>query len=110
MGLKAEFDEAAEWVVTKLSWQQSHGTVSVFETTIRALGGLLAAHALSGHLGLLTKVKPPSCRLYSSALPCTGGIRRIVPTVTICLIFGGVVVGVVVSCWSRRWNWVISCW
>ena len=56
MGLKAEFDEAAEWVVTKLSWQQSHGTVSVFETTIRALGGLLAAHALSGHPGLLTKV------------------------------------------------------
>ena len=56
MGLKAEFDEAVEWVVTKLSWQQSHGTVSVFETTIRALGGLLAAHALSGHPGLLTKV------------------------------------------------------
>ena len=40
---------------TSLSFKEA-GDVSVFETTIRALGGLLAAHSLSGEAVFLTKV------------------------------------------------------
>lgn len=46
MGMKKEFAEAREWVAKSLSFDHA-GTVSVFETTIRELGGLLAAFDLS---------------------------------------------------------------
>lgn len=47
MGMKDEFWEARDWVRDELTF--SHATdVSVFETTIRELGGLLSAYDLSG--------------------------------------------------------------
>lgn len=46
MGLSQEFDEAKRWVQEKLSFKNAN-EVSVFETTIRALGGLLGAYTLS---------------------------------------------------------------
>ena len=46
MGLQAEFDEAKAWVASSLEIAQNKD-VSVFETTIRVLGGLLSAHHLS---------------------------------------------------------------
>lgn len=56
MGLKKEFEEARDWVATQLSFKHA-GTVSVFETTIRELGGLLAAYDLSGDRVFLEKAK-----------------------------------------------------
>lgn len=47
MGLKDEFSEARDWVKDKLTFNRAND-VSVFETTIRELGGLLAAYDLSG--------------------------------------------------------------
>ncbi|GMI08500.1 hypothetical protein TrRE_jg6052 [Triparma retinervis] len=53
-GMKEEFDKASEWVETHLDFHSSsHGGVSTFETTIRALGGLVSAYELSGRKGLL---------------------------------------------------------
>lgn len=47
MGMKEEFYKARDWVKNDLTY--SHASdVSVFETTIRELGGLLSAYDLSG--------------------------------------------------------------
>merc|ERR1719394_1747849 len=52
MGLPEEFAEAADWVSRDLDfaihWNGEAREVSVFEVIIRALGGLLSAHTLSG--------------------------------------------------------------
>jgi mannosyl-oligosaccharide alpha-1,2-mannosidase len=56
MGLKDEFWQARDWVRDHLSYAQA-GTVSVFETTIRSLGGLLAAYDLSGDRAFLEKAR-----------------------------------------------------
>ena len=56
MGLRSEFEEAARWAKEKLTFAHA-GTVSTFETTIRELGGLLAAHDLSGDAGLLARAR-----------------------------------------------------
>lgn len=47
LGMTSEFSEAKEWVVKHLTFKNA-GSVSVFETTIRELGGLLSAYDLSG--------------------------------------------------------------
>lgn len=46
MGLKEEFEQARDWIAENLSFK-SVGHISVFETNIRALGGLLSAFDLS---------------------------------------------------------------
>lgn len=46
MDMKNEFWEARDWVKEKLSFKPHD--ISVFETTIRELGGLLSAYDLSG--------------------------------------------------------------
>eukprot|EP00929_Paragymnodinium_shiwhaense_P118299 TRINITY_DN90237_c0_g1_i1.p1 TRINITY_DN90237_c0_g1~~TRINITY_DN90237_c0_g1_i1.p1 ORF type:complete len:874 (+),score=114.23 TRINITY_DN90237_c0_g1_i1:164-2785(+) len=48
MGLQDEFDAAEEWVQTVLDFRKANKDASFFELVIRALGGLLSAHALSG--------------------------------------------------------------
>jgi len=40
--MKEEFEEAKEWVATKLDFKRAKG-ISMFETVIRILGGLLSA-------------------------------------------------------------------
>jgi mannosyl-oligosaccharide alpha-1,2-mannosidase len=47
MGLHEEFTKAKEWVEQKFDMRQSGGTLSVFETNIRFVGGLLSAYALT---------------------------------------------------------------
>ncbi|KAG0028529.1 hypothetical protein BGZ81_004645 [Podila clonocystis] len=47
MGLEDEFQEARAWVVDHLNFDQD-AEVNLFETTIRVLGGLLAAYDQSG--------------------------------------------------------------
>lgn len=56
MGMREEFEEAREWVERSLTFSRA-GSVSVFETTIRALGGLLAAFDLSKDKVFLTKAR-----------------------------------------------------
>jgi hypothetical protein len=56
MGMKDEFKEARDWVENSLTFKHA-GTVSVFETTIRELGGLLSAYDLSKDVIFLNKAK-----------------------------------------------------
>ena len=56
MGLKDEFKQARDWVATSLNLNVNMG-ISFFETTIRCLGGLLAAYELSGDSMFLQKTK-----------------------------------------------------
>ena len=81
MGLTEEFQKARDWVAQSLDIAGNHREVSLFETNIRVLGGLLAAYHLSndgiflekavsfvgyGHslkLGVLTKK-------FTNSIPC----------------------------------------
>ena len=56
MGMKDEFKEARDWVAQSLTFDKA-GSVSVFETTIRELGGLLAAYDLSKDKIFLQKAR-----------------------------------------------------
>ena len=56
LGLHTEFEEARGWVTDGLLMQPT-SAISTFETTIRALGGLLAAYDLSGHGVFLKRAK-----------------------------------------------------
>jgi len=47
MGMTAEFADARAWVAANLNFDK-YSAISVFEITIRELGGLLAAYELSG--------------------------------------------------------------
>ena len=60
MGLTEEFKKARDWVADHLNFASIHQQVSVFETNIRILGGLLAAYHLSNDnmfLGKAVSVK-----------------------------------------------------
>ncbi|CAE7490878.1 MNS1 [Symbiodinium natans] len=48
MGLRREFDEGLAFVERDLDFDTADREISVFEVVIRALGGLLGAHSLSG--------------------------------------------------------------
>lgn len=68
MGMKKEFAEAREWVASSLDYSRvdestNGGWVSVFETTIRGLGGLLGAFALSQDKVFLDKARELGTRL-----------------------------------------------
>ncbi|KAF0687613.1 Aste57867_20596 [Aphanomyces stellatus] len=64
MGLMDEFNEAAAWAETNmLAKHAASGSVSLFETTIRVLGGYLAAYSLSGRPGLLALADDLGARL-----------------------------------------------
>ncbi|CAG9795291.1 unnamed protein product [Diatraea saccharalis] len=48
MGLHDEFREGRDWIAEELHIEESHWDLSVFETTIRFVGGLLSCYALTG--------------------------------------------------------------
>lgn len=65
MDLKAEFEEAARLVGT-IDWNKTKGQhCSLFETTIRYLGGLLSAYDLSGNKILLDKAVEIGDMMYA---------------------------------------------
>lgn len=65
MGMKSEFNEAVRAVAT-LDWANYQGSAcNVFETTIRHLGGLLAAYDLSKESVLLEKAVELGDLLYA---------------------------------------------
>lgn len=68
-----EYAEALNWIKTSLSFDHNR-FVSLFETTIRALGGLLSAYHLSGEKVFLEKAEDLGERLLGglnspSAIP-----------------------------------------
>lgn len=65
MGMRDEFYEAVEAVATIDFGQSTTPTVNTFETCIRYLGGLIAAHDLSGHEALLAKAIEVGDLLYA---------------------------------------------
>ncbi len=65
MDMKDEFNEARNWVANKLDFDKNEFT-SVFETTIRSLGGLLAAYNWSGDEIFLDKAKDLGDRLLNA--------------------------------------------
>merc|ERR1719361_2387676 len=48
MGMTEEFDKGREWISNNLDMGQMSGDVSVFETNIRYVGGLLALYSFTG--------------------------------------------------------------
>ena len=65
MGLDEEFREGVEWVKRNLDFDVD-GEVSVFETSIRLVGGLLSAFHASGDPVLLAKARECADRLLPS--------------------------------------------
>src|SRR6478672_1049701 len=65
MGLDEEFREGVDWVKANLDFDVD-GEVSVFETSIRLVGGLLSAYHASGDPVLLAKAKDLADRLLPS--------------------------------------------
>ena len=55
MGMREEFVMARNWVANSLNFATIHREVSVFETNIRVLGGLLSAYHLSNDAVFLKK-------------------------------------------------------
>lgn len=62
MGLKEEFQRAREWVANTLDFDKDY-EASVFETTIRVVGGLLSAYDLSEDKVFLEKARDIADRL-----------------------------------------------
>jgi len=71
MGLDNEFGEGLDWVRQQLDFDVD-GEVSVFETSIRLLGGLLSAHHASGDAAVLAKAKDLGDRLLPAFSTPTG--------------------------------------
>ena len=65
MGLDEEFREGLDWVKSNLDFDVD-GEVSVFETSIRLVGGLLSAFHASGDPVLLAKARDCADRLLPS--------------------------------------------
>ncbi|GAV59696.1 Glyco_hydro_47 domain-containing protein [Cephalotus follicularis] len=62
MGLHEQFQRAREWVAKSLDFNKDY-EASVFETTIRVVGGLLSAYDLSGDKVFLEKARDLADRL-----------------------------------------------
>ena len=75
MDMKEEFYRARDWCKTKLDHNIDKG-VSVFETTIRSMGGLLSAYDLSQDTVFLDQAEDLGKRLFQSfntksGIPCS---------------------------------------
>ncbi|XP_029187089.2 mannosyl-oligosaccharide 1,2-alpha-mannosidase IA-like [Acropora millepora] len=71
MGMNDEFERARKWVAMSLSFNHT-SDVSVFETTIRFLGGLLSAYAFSGDEVFKVKAKELGDKLLPAFNTPTG--------------------------------------
>jgi hypothetical protein len=65
MDMKDEFNDARDWIEKKLHFDHDH-IVSVFETTIRVLGGLLGAYEFSKDRLFLEKAEDIGQRLLKA--------------------------------------------
>ncbi|XP_027773700.1 mannosyl-oligosaccharide 1,2-alpha-mannosidase MNS1-like isoform X3 [Solanum pennellii] len=71
MGLDEQFQRAREWVANSLDFNKNYDA-SVFETTIRVVGGLLSAYDLSGDRLFLEKAQDIADRLLPAWNTPTG--------------------------------------
>ncbi|GMI78615.1 ALPHA-MANNOSIDASE IB, alpha-mannosidase 1 [Hibiscus trionum] len=71
MGLDEQFQKAREWVAKSLDFNKDYDA-SVFETTIRVVGGLLSAYDLSGDKVFLEKARDIADRLLPAWDTSTG--------------------------------------
>lgn len=71
MGLEEEYNQAKEFIINNLSFNRDR-LISVFETTIRALGGLVSAYDLTGEKGFLDKAIDLGDRLLKAFQSKTG--------------------------------------
>jgi mannosyl-oligosaccharide alpha-1,2-mannosidase len=71
MGLTDEFAVARKWVESSLSFNRFFDA-SVFETTIRIIGGLMSAHHLTGDALFVEKAKELADRLMPAFETATG--------------------------------------
>jgi mannosyl-oligosaccharide alpha-1,2-mannosidase len=71
MGLDAQFAQGLDWVKRELSFEVD-GEVSVFETSIRLLGGLLSAYHACGDEAVLAKARDLGDRLLPAFSTPTG--------------------------------------
>uniref|UniRef100_A0A915AN77 alpha-1,2-Mannosidase n=1 Tax=Parascaris univalens TaxID=6257 RepID=A0A915AN77_PARUN len=55
MGLREEYERARKWIALSLNLRNSKGDISVFETNIRFIGGLLSAYALTNDTMFMDK-------------------------------------------------------
>lgn len=62
LGLNKEFDDATTWVRDNANFDRSH-TVSVFETNIRIIGGMISAYDLTHNSLFLDKAVDMANRL-----------------------------------------------
>lgn len=77
MGLDSRFQDGVDWVKANLDFDVD-GEVSVFETSIRLVGGLLSAHHASADPVLLAKAKDLADRLMPAFQTPTGMPYRLV--------------------------------
>ncbi|XP_048577958.1 mannosyl-oligosaccharide 1,2-alpha-mannosidase IA [Nematostella vectensis] len=71
MGMNEEFERGRKWVAQNLNFNQA-SDISVFEMTIRFLGGLLSAYALSGEEVFKVKAKELGDKLLPAFNTPTG--------------------------------------
>jgi mannosyl-oligosaccharide alpha-1,2-mannosidase len=71
MGLDSRFEDGVTWVKSHFD-ADIDGEVSVFETSIRLVGGLLSAHLASGDAALLAKARDLADRLLPAFATPTG--------------------------------------
>lgn len=75
LGLRDEFEKAADWAIHNLTLRHD-AHVSVFEYNIRLLGGLLSAYELSGKKELLHKAQEVG-ELLKLAFPAREGLPSV---------------------------------
>lgn len=74
MGLKKEFAMGREWIEKNVNYGSIPHEVSVFETIIRFVGGLLSCYALTGDQMFLTKAKGVADALLPAYQTYTGKV------------------------------------
>ena len=72
MGLDKEFQQGRKWIEEKFHFENENSIVSVFETIIRFVGGLLSCYALTGDRMFLEKAKGVSILLLPAYKTQTG--------------------------------------
>ncbi|XP_063907218.1 mannosyl-oligosaccharide alpha-1,2-mannosidase IA isoform X2 [Zophobas morio] len=72
MGMKDEFKQARDWVANELDLNSMASDVSVFETNIRFVGGLLACFALTGDVMFRDKAQQIADKLLPAFQTQTG--------------------------------------
>ncbi|XRA97022.1 mannosyl-oligosaccharide alpha-1,2-mannosidase [Pycnococcus provasolii] len=77
MGLTKEFEKARDWVATSLKFDYA-GDTSVFETTIRVLGGLMSAYDLAGDSMFLEKAADLADKMKAAFETPTGIPRNMI--------------------------------